>query len=60
MIEMRDSTAEPQSGVQCSYGKSGIAPEMRRDEWIDFMRVLRRAFLMIVRWIEKCYPEIVS
>lgn len=28
---------------------------MDREEWIEFMRVLRRALLMIVRWIEKRY-----
>ena len=28
---------------------------MERDEWIEFMKILRRALLMIVRWIEKRY-----
>ncbi len=28
---------------------------MERDEWIEFMKVLRRALLMIVRWIERRY-----
>ncbi len=26
---------------------------MERDEWIEFMKILRRALLMVVRWIEK-------
>jgi len=28
---------------------------MTRDEWVEFLVTLRRALLMIVRWIEKRY-----
>lgn len=31
-------------------------PVMQHDEWRDFLWTLRRALLLIVRWIEKKYP----
>jgi hypothetical protein len=40
---------------------------MTHDEWIDFLRILRRVLIVfasgakeLLRWIERRYPETVS
>jgi hypothetical protein len=34
--------------------------DVSREEWIDFLRVLRRVLVELTRWIEKRYPETVA
>jgi len=31
-----------------------------QDEWIEFLRLLRRIAIEIARWIERRHPEVVS
>ncbi len=65
MIELRDSTAEPQNDVQYACGKPIIAPGAARmpvthEEWVEFLRITRRILVELTRWIERRYPETVS
>jgi hypothetical protein len=32
---------------------------LTHDEWIDFMRIVRRVLVELTRWIERRYPETV-
>jgi len=34
--------------------------DVSREEWIDFLRILRRVLVELTRWIEKRYPETVA
>lgn len=47
---------------QAPYSTSGNVKVnyVSNDDLVQFFIVLRRALLMIVRWIEKTYPEISS
>jgi hypothetical protein len=37
-----------------------MSERISRDEWIDFLRMLRRVFVELTRWIERRYPETIS
>jgi hypothetical protein len=34
--------------------------QLRREEWIAFLTLLRQVFLSIVNWIERRYPETID
>lgn len=33
---------------------------MTRDEWVDFLKIVRRVLVELTRWIERHYPETVA